>query len=63
MPHAAAPTAVRFEHHTDHGTLLGVGTPAPRLSWVIPEAEHTGGIDARPREYERRVVGFFDQAL
>ncbi len=39
MPHAAAPTAVRFEHHTDHGTLLGVGTPAPRLSWVIPEAE------------------------
>jgi len=35
----------------------------PKAIWVIPEAEHTGGIDARPREYERRVVGFFDRAL
>ena len=24
---------------------------------------HVGGIRARPAEYERRVVGFFDQAL
>jgi hypothetical protein len=24
---------------------------------------HTGGIDARPRQYERRVAGFFDDAL
>jgi dienelactone hydrolase len=31
--------------------------------WEIPESRHVGGIDARPREYERRVVGFFDQAL
>jgi dienelactone hydrolase len=36
---------------------------APRLIWKIPEASHTGGIDARPRAYERRVVGFFDDAL
>jgi hypothetical protein len=27
------------------------------------EAEHTGGLDARPAEYERRVVGFFDRHL
>jgi alpha-L-rhamnosidase len=39
MPQAAAPTAVRFEHHTDHGPVLGIGTPTPRLSWVIPEGE------------------------
>jgi hypothetical protein len=31
--------------------------------WEIPEAHHTGGIEARPAEYERRVVGFFDEAL
>jgi alpha-beta hydrolase superfamily lysophospholipase len=31
--------------------------------WEIPEARHMGGYDARPQEYERRVVGFFDGAL
>jgi fermentation-respiration switch protein FrsA (DUF1100 family) len=36
---------------------------APKQIWEIPEAAHTGGIDARPQEYERRVVGFFDDAL
>jgi dienelactone hydrolase len=35
----------------------------PKTIWKIPEASHTGGIEARPREYERRVVGFFDHAL
>ena len=36
---------------------------APKALWKIPEAGHTGGYQARPREYERRVVGFFDTAL
>ena len=31
--------------------------------WEIAESGHTGGLDARPREYERRVVSFFDRAL
>jgi hypothetical protein len=31
--------------------------------WEIPESRHTGGLAARPVEYERRVVGFFDEAL
>jgi alpha-L-rhamnosidase len=31
-------TTVRFEHHTDEGPVLGIGTGRPRLSWVIPEA-------------------------
>ena len=35
----------------------------PKTLWEIPEASHVGGIDARPAEYERRVVGFFDDAL
>jgi fermentation-respiration switch protein FrsA (DUF1100 family) len=35
----------------------------PKILWKIPDAEHTGGIEARPAEYERRVVGFFDRNL
>jgi uncharacterized protein len=35
----------------------------PKTLWKIREAGHTGGLDARPEEYERRVVNFFDQAL
>ena len=35
----------------------------PETVWRVDEAEHVGGFDARPREYEERVIGFFDQAL
>jgi len=35
----------------------------PKQLWFIREAAHTGGLDARPDEYERRVVGFLDAAL
>ncbi len=35
----------------------------PKEIWLVPGAGHTGGIEARPAEYERRVVGFFDDAL
>jgi uncharacterized protein len=31
--------------------------------WEIPDAGHTGGLRTRPREYERRTVGFLDLAL
>ena len=36
---------------------------APKAIWKISEADHTGGFQARPHEYERRVIGFFDRAL
>jgi uncharacterized protein len=36
---------------------------APKVLWKIPEAHHTGGFQARPREYEQRVVSFFNRAL
>ena len=32
------PAGVRFEHRTDDGAVLGIGTPAPRLSWHLPAA-------------------------
>jgi fermentation-respiration switch protein FrsA (DUF1100 family)/uncharacterized membrane protein YidH (DUF202 family) len=35
----------------------------PKAIWRVPGAGHTGGIEARPREYERRVVAFFDRSL
>jgi fermentation-respiration switch protein FrsA (DUF1100 family) len=35
----------------------------PKAIWRVPDAEHTGGIEAQPSEYERRVAGFFDEAL
>jgi dienelactone hydrolase len=35
----------------------------PKSLWEISEGGHTGGLSAVPREYERRVIGFFDEAL
>jgi uncharacterized protein len=31
--------------------------------WDLPDVNHTAGIRERPREYERRVIGFFERAL
>jgi len=31
--------------------------------WDLPDVGHTDAIRERPREYERRVVGFFNQVL
>jgi uncharacterized protein len=36
---------------------------APKQIWRVPDAHHVGGLAARPAEYERRVVGFFDRYL
>ena len=35
----------------------------PKGLWKIGEAGHVGGFGARPQEYERRVVDFFNRAL
>ena len=35
----------------------------PKQMWKVPGASHTGGIDAQPREFERRVIDFLDRAL
>ena len=35
----------------------------PKQIWKVPGAEHTGGLKAKPAEYERRVVDFYDRAL
>jgi hypothetical protein len=50
-----------------HGEQLNRGyhaaAGANSTLWEIPESGHVGGLEARPEEYERRVVGFFDEAL
>ena len=35
----------------------------PKSMWLVPGSGHTGGLAARPAEYEERVVAFFDRAL
>jgi uncharacterized protein len=35
----------------------------PKDIWLVPGASHTGGLDAEPVDYERRVVAFFEAAL
>jgi uncharacterized protein len=35
----------------------------PKQIWNVPGAGHTGGYAAHPRQYERRVTSFFDDAL
>ena len=37
--------------------------PGDARLWEVPHAGHTGGIDAAPQEYERRVIAFFDNTL
>jgi pimeloyl-ACP methyl ester carboxylesterase len=35
----------------------------PKTLWTIPEAGHGGGFRARPAEYARRLIRFYDTAL
>jgi alpha-L-rhamnosidase len=42
----AAPVDLRFEHRTDGPDVIGVGRPAPRLSWIVPAAHDSFRQDA-----------------
>jgi uncharacterized protein len=56
----AAPNAPTGED-LNRGYYKAAGEP--KTLWEIPESKHVGGLEARPVEYERRVVAFFDDAL
>jgi dienelactone hydrolase len=65
-----APTPVFFvygEHGQDGERNLNptyyASAHEPKAIWQVPGSGHVGGIVARPKEYERRVVGFFDRTL
>ena len=65
----ASPSAPRFEHRTDTGPVLGLGTPTPRLSWTVSHApagwEQTAyEIEiTRDRGSSTHLVGGRDQIL
>jgi uncharacterized protein len=56
----AAPNAPTGED-LNRGYYRAAGRP--KTLWEIPESGHVGGLEARPAEYERRVVAFFNRAL
>ena len=65
-----APTPVFFiygEHGQDGERNLNptyyAAAREPKTLWQVPGSGHVGGIDAQPKQYERRVVGFFDRSL
>ena len=35
----------------------------PKQIWEVPNGQHIAGITTAPAEYERRVIGFFDEHL
>jgi dienelactone hydrolase len=49
------------EHRVNRALHRAAGQP--KAIWEIPEADHVGAQQARPREYEQRVTRFFDHAL
>src|SRR5919198_1323284 len=57
MTSIAAPTDVRFEHRTDDGPVLGIGTGTPRLSWIGPAADPSFAQEAYEVEVTRAAAG------
>jgi uncharacterized protein len=65
-----APRPLLFIYAPDGGNATEVLTPdyariaGPTASlWTVPDAPHIKAIETAPAEYERRVIGFFDDAL
>jgi fermentation-respiration switch protein FrsA (DUF1100 family) len=66
-----APTAVFlvYGEKGQNGTeakpnkLFYAAAREPKQIWEVPNGQHIAGITTEPAEYERRVVGFFDEAL
>jgi uncharacterized protein len=66
-----APTAVFFvygEHgqggsETKPNQGFYASASEPKQIWEVPNGQHIAGITTEPEEYERRVIGFFDDAL
>jgi pimeloyl-ACP methyl ester carboxylesterase len=45
------------------GRFIRAGAPASVELWIVPGADHTGGLDTAPDEWRDRVIGFLDTAL
>jgi len=42
-----------------HSQSLAAANPRTTTLWLVPGAGHTGAYGAEPKEFERRVLGFF----
>jgi len=66
-----APNAVFFVYgqrgqggtETKPNRLFYAAAREPKQVWEVAEGQHIAGITTQPEEYERRVIGFFDEAL
>ena len=47
----------------DFNRMYAEAAREPFEYWELPDVDHTAAIRERPAEYERRVVGFLDDAL
>jgi uncharacterized protein len=47
----------------DFNVLYDDAATGPVEHWNLPDTQHTRAIRRHPEEYERRVVGFFNEAL
>ncbi len=56
-----APNGGNIEHMSRE--YYELASSSSKQIWAMPTAKHVGGIRDQPREYERRVVGFFDETL
>ncbi len=56
-----APNGGNIEHMSKEYYRLA--SSSSKQIWAMPTAKHVGGIRDQPKEYERRVVGFFDDTL
>lgn len=56
-----APNGGNIEHMSKEYYELA-GSSSKQI-WAMPTAKHVGGIRDQPQEYQRRVVGFFDDNL
>ena len=61
LDRSSSSTAARTTRATEIPTTTGRRSE-PKQIWEA-KGGHTDGIDEQPREYERRVIAFFDDAL
>ena len=55
--------AGRFQNEREFNLVYANAAREPFEFWDARDVNHTAAIHERPRQYERRVVGFFDRAL
>ena len=56
-------SAGKFQNESAFNRVYFEAAREPVELWDIPRGNHTAAVRERPRDYQRRVIGFFDRAL